>query len=169
MSSQTSQSALLLLKQLKELNKDPNSGFSAGLVDESNPFEWQLILTGPPDTLYDGGLFKARMTFPHDFPFMPPTMRFSSEMWHPNIYPDGRVCISILHPPGDDPNHYESATERWNPIHTVESILISVISMLASPNDESAANLDAAKQWREDPEGFKKKVKQTVRKAQEEI
>ena len=28
--------------------------------------------------------------------------RFETEMWHPNIYPDGRVCISILHPPGTD-------------------------------------------------------------------
>jgi ubiquitin-conjugating enzyme E2 G1 len=34
-----------------ELNKNTDSGFSAGLVDESNPFEWQVILTGPPDTI----------------------------------------------------------------------------------------------------------------------
>lgn len=30
------------------------------------------------------------------------------------------------------------------PVHTVETILISVISMLADPNDESPANVDAA-------------------------
>lgn len=35
------------------------------------------------------------------------------------VYPDGKVCISILHPPGDDPNGYELATERWTPVHTV--------------------------------------------------
>lgn len=35
------------------------------------------------------------------------------------VYPDGKVCISILHPPGDDPNGYELATERWSPVHTV--------------------------------------------------
>lgn len=33
-----------------ELNKNTDSGFSAGLVDDENPFEWQVILTGPPDT-----------------------------------------------------------------------------------------------------------------------
>jgi ubiquitin-protein ligase len=33
---------------------------------------------------------------------MPPTMKFATEMWHPNIYPDGKVCISILHAPGVD-------------------------------------------------------------------
>lgn len=35
------------------------------------------------------------------------------------VYPDGRVCISILHAPGDDPNGYELASERWTPIQTV--------------------------------------------------
>lgn len=64
-------------------------------------------------------------------------------MWHPNgqlrilnrrdsfiylfiwesvwvaVYSDGRVCISILHPPGDDPSGYELASERWTPVHTV--------------------------------------------------
>jgi len=57
---------------------------------------------------------------------------------------DGYVCISILHEPGDDKWGYESASERWLPVHTVETILISVISMLADPNDESPANVDAA-------------------------
>ena len=56
----------------------------------------------------------------------------------------GEVCISILHPPGDDAFGYEQASERWLPVHTVESILVSVISMLSSPNDESPANIDAA-------------------------
>ncbi len=49
----------------------------------------------------------------------------------------------------------------------VESIMISIISMLSSPNDESPANIDAAKQWRDDREGFRKKVARIVRKSQE--
>jgi ubiquitin-conjugating enzyme E2 G1 len=85
------------------------------------------------------------------------------------VYKDGKVCISILHAPGSDPNEYENASERWLPVHTVESILVSVISMLASPNDESAANLDAAKEWRDENILFKKKVRETVRRAQEDI
>jgi ubiquitin-conjugating enzyme E2 G1 len=45
--------------------------------------------------------------------------------------------------------------------------MVSIISMLSSPNDESPANVDAAKQWREDREGFKKKVARIVRLSQE--
>lgn len=47
------------------------------------------------------------------------------------VYPDGRVCISILHAPGDDPLGYESSAERWSPVQSVEKILLSVVSMLA--------------------------------------
>lgn len=84
--------------------------------------------------------------------------------WH--LFPP--VCISILHEPGDDKWGYEKASERWLPVHTVETIIISVISMLAEPNDESPANVDAAKQWREAYPEFKRRVARCVRKSQEE-
>ncbi|XP_004970523.1 ubiquitin-conjugating enzyme E2 7 isoform X1 [Setaria italica] len=183
MAATTSQASLLLQKQLRDLAKHPVDGFSAGLVDDSNVFEWQVTIIGPPDTLYtvlywpnglassgaisDGGYFNAIMSFPQNYPNSPPSVRFTSEMWHPNVYPDGRVCISILHPPGEDPNGYELASERWTPVHTVESIVLSIISMLSSPNDESPANIEAAKEWREKREDFKKKVRRIVRKSQE--
>lgn len=54
------------------------------------------------------------------------------------------MCISILHEPGEDKFGYEKPEERWLPIHTVETIMISVISMLADPNGDSPANVDAA-------------------------
>lgn len=80
------------------------------------------------------------------------------------VYASGMVCISILHAPGDDPNHYEKASERWSPIQSVEKILISVMSMLAEPNDESPANVDAARMWRERRYEYEKIVRQNVRK-----
>lgn len=49
----------------------------------------------------------------------------------------------------------------------VESIMISIISMLSSPNDESPANIDAAKEFRESYDTFKKKVARIVRRSQE--
>jgi ubiquitin-conjugating enzyme E2 G2 len=81
------------------------------------------------------------------------------------VYANGVVCISILHPPGDDPNHYEQASERWSPIQSVEKILISVMSMIAEPNDESPANVDAARMWRERRPEFDSRVKADVRKS----
>ena len=71
------------------------------------------------------------------------------------VYPDGKVCISILHPPGTDSfNAQETADERWRPILGVEAVLLSVISMLNDPNIESPANIDASIEFRDQREKY---------------
>ena len=75
------------------------------------------------------------------------------------------VCISILHPPGEDPNHYERPEERWSPVQSVEKILISVVSMLAEPNCESPANVEAGVMWRERRGEFEERVREGVRRS----
>jgi len=163
-------SNLILARQYRDLKKNPVDGFSAGLVDENNILEWEVILIGPPDTLYEGGIYNARLTFPPEYPLLPPKMRFLTKMWHPNIYENGEVCISILHAPGEDQWGYESASERWLPIHTVETILVSVISLLSAdpPSLDSPANVDAARQVRTDLGGYRKKVRRLARESAEE-
>lgn len=71
-------------------------------------------------------------------------MRFDPPIFHPNVYPSGDVCISILHAPGEDPLRYEQASERWSPVQGVRSVLMSVLSMLAEPNVESGANIEVS-------------------------
>jgi ubiquitin-conjugating enzyme E2 G1 len=114
-----------------------------------------------------GGCFRARMKFPPTYPHLPPTLKFETPIFHPNVYENGEVCISILHPPEDDKYGYESASERWSPVQTPETILLSVISMLSSPNDESPANIEAGKLWRNDKKEFRKRVRRCVRDSQE--
>ncbi|RDD41043.1 Ubiquitin-conjugating enzyme E2 G2 [Trichoplax sp. H2] len=148
-----------------ELTLNPPEGIVAGPLDEENFFEWEALICGPEGTPFEGGVFRTQLIFPSDYPLSPPKMRFLCEIFHPNIYPDGRVCISILHAPGDDPLGYESSAERWSPVQSVEKILLSVVSMLAEPNDESGANVDASKMWREDREEFNRVAKDCVRKS----
>ncbi|CAJ0924433.1 unnamed protein product [Ranitomeya imitator] len=153
--------------QVTELNKNPVEGFSAGLIDDNDLYRWEVLIIGPPDTLYEGGVFKAHLTFPRDYPLRPPKMKFITEIWHPNVDKNGDVCISILHEPGEDKYGYEKPEERWLPIHTVETIMISVISMLADPNGDSPANVDAAGGGHncfplEDTDGLIKAVRSTM-------
>ena len=160
----------ILKKQLQDLMKSTDLGFSVGLVDDNDFYKWTVCFTGPEDTLYEGGFFKAILTFPDDFPQNPPEMKFITEMWHPNIYQDGRVCISILHPPGTDRfNEQESAEERWRPVLGVEQILVSVVSMLNEPNCDSPANIDATVQFRDHKDDYKKKVRHLVLKSMEDF
>ncbi|KAJ2901192.1 ubiquitin conjugating enzyme Ubc7/UbcP3 [Coemansia aciculifera] len=145
-----------LMTEYRELSLHSPDGITAGPISEDNFFEWEAVIEGPPETPFEHGVYTANLTFPHDYPLNPPTMKFTCPMFHPNVYANGVVCISILHPPGDDPNHYESSSERWSPVQSIEKILLSVLSMIADPNDESGANVDASKMWREDRERFNK-------------
>uniref|UniRef100_A0A914GYA2 UBC core domain-containing protein n=2 Tax=Globodera rostochiensis TaxID=31243 RepID=A0A914GYA2_GLORO len=92
---------------------------------QSQPVEVGIF--GPPGTLYQGGYFKAHLKFPTNYPYSPPTMRFIHSVWHPNVYENGDTCISILHPPVDDPH---------------------MISLLNEPNTSSPANVDASVMYR---------------------
>eukprot|EP00842_Homolaphlyctis_polyrhiza_P006681 jgi/Hompol1/7013/HPOL_002826-RA len=148
----TSTALKRLMTEYKELTVNAPDGVVAGPIDESNFFEWEALITGPDDTPYEGGVFSATISFPKDYPLSPPVMKFTCPMFHPNIYADGTVCISILHAPGDDPMQYEHASERWSPVQSVEKILLSVVSMLA-----------ASKMWREDRKRFNEIVRQTVK------
>ncbi|GAU95399.1 hypothetical protein RvY_07022 [Ramazzottius varieornatus] len=153
-----------LMAEYKQLLQDPPEGIMAGPVSDENYFEWEALIPGPEGTFFEGGIFPTKLTFPSDYPLSPPKMVFTCEMFHPNIYPDGRVCISILHPPGDDPMGYETSAERWSPVQSIEKILLSVMSMLAEPNDESPANVDAAKTYRENRDDFKRRAQILARK-----
>lgn len=171
-----------LFHEYRTLSTSPPDGITAGPLNEDDLFLWEALIQGPEGTPFEGGIFPAELKFPKDYPLNPPKMKFLGEIWHPNgykifhwrllvreltrlVYSNGEVCISILHPPGDDPNHYEHASERWSPIQSVEKILISVMSMLAEPNDESPANVEAAKMWRARRPEFEKRVRDGVRRS----
>ncbi|XP_048039046.1 cell division cycle 34 homolog (S. cerevisiae) a [Megalobrama amblycephala] len=160
----SSQKALML--ELKSLQDEPVEGFKITLVDESDLYNWEVAIFGPPNTHYEGGYFKARIKFPIDYPYSPPAFRFLTKMWHPNIYENGDVCISILHPPVDDPQSGELPSERWNPTQNVRTILLSVISLLNEPNTFSPANVDASvmyRKWR-DSKGKDREYAEIIRK-----
>ncbi|KAI7887320.1 hypothetical protein K492DRAFT_170244 [Lichtheimia hyalospora FSU 10163] len=163
-----SSAASILQRQYKELTRHPVPGFVVDLKND-NIFEWDVAIIGSPKTIYEGGYFKATMSFPDDYPFNPPTFRFNRDFYHPNVYPDGRLCISILHPPGDDPVSGEKAEERWNPTQSVESVLISIVSLFADPNCSSPANVDAGVAYRKNRELFDNIVRTQVEASKKDI
>ncbi|ULU09687.1 hypothetical protein L3Y34_014226 [Caenorhabditis briggsae] len=172
----TSSGAMRALSmELKNLQSQPVEGFTID-VNEDNMFLWSVGIYGPPMTLYQGGYFKATIRFPSNYPYQPPSMKFTTKVWHPNVYENGDLCISILHAPVDDPQSGELACERWNPTQSVRTILLSVISLLNEPNTSSPANVDASvmyRKWKEeqDPEYakiVKKQVEDSKKVAQSE-
>lgn len=158
------------MRQYRELT-DPKKGvpsFHIELADD-NIFLWNIgVMVLNEDSVYHGGFFKLQMKFPQDYPFSPPQFRFTPSIYHPNVYRDGRLCISILHQAGDATTD-EPDSETWSPAQTVESVLISIVSLLEDPNISSPANVDAAVDWRKNPEHYKLKVQQEVERSKQDI
>lgn len=98
-----------------------------------------------------------------------PEFRFVRPLYHPNIYKDGKLCISILHAPGEDEMSGELASERWSPAQRVESVLISILSLLDDAEISSPANVDASVMLRKSPDEYKSIVKKHVEESKNDI
>jgi len=80
---------------------------------------WEAGIPGEAGTLWEGGVFKLALAFPKDYPMQPPKCKFSPVIFHPNIYPSGTVCLSIL-----------DAEKDWRPSITVKDILLGIQNLL---------------------------------------
>ncbi|KAL5684087.1 hypothetical protein ACJX0J_010472, partial [Zea mays] len=101
-----------LMRDFKRLQQDPPAGISGAPYD-NNIMLWNAVIFGPDDTPWDGGTFKLTLQCTEDYPNKPPTVRFVSRMFHPNIYADGSICLDILQ-------------NQWSPIYDVAAILTSI-------------------------------------------
>lgn len=162
-----SEAAKRLITEYKELSSQTWTNIE--LIND-NIFEWSVaLIVLNPDSVYYGGYFKAKMTFPRRYPYAPPEFRFSRPLYHPNVYEDGRLCISILHTPGDDEVSGEKASERWSPVQSAESVLLSILSLLDDAEVSSPANVDAGVLLRKDPEAYKARVKRDTDASKQDI
>ena len=153
-----------LQNEYKNILKDPYYFYNIE-INPNNFLHWNIILIGPPDSIFEGGLFKCELIFPTTYPTKPPVFKFISKFPHPNIYNDGKICISILNE-GIDEFNYEKLSERWKPTLSVNTILISILSLLTTPNFESPANVDASILWQQDFENYKKIIYKFVSNSQ---
>ena len=89
-----------LTEERKNWRKDRPYGFVAKPSknpDESlNLLKWETGIPGKDGTDWEGGVFNMTMDFPDEYPSKPPKCKFVPPLFHPNIYPSGTVCLSIL-------------------------------------------------------------------------
>lgn len=95
-------------------------GISA-FPQDGNLLSWTGTIKGPEDTYYDGLTFKLSLEFPSNYPMSPPTVLFTTPMFHPNVDMSGRICLDIL-------------KDKWSAVYNVQSILLSLQSLLGEPN-----------------------------------
>lgn len=129
-----SQSVLRRLQsELMALMMGGESGISA-FPEEDNIFCWKGTITGSKDTVFEGTEYKLSFSFPNDYPFKPPKVKFETGCFHPNVDIYGNICLDILQ-------------DKWSSAYDVRTILLSIQSLLGEPNISSPLNPQAAQLW----------------------
>jgi ubiquitin-conjugating enzyme E2 C len=109
-----------LQNDLMTLMSKPVSGISAFPCGD-NMCEWTATILGPVGTPYVGLKMKLTMSFPAQYPLVPPVVLFKTPIYHPNVDFSGRICLDIL-------------KDQWSSVYSVETILLSLQSLLGEPN-----------------------------------
>jgi len=137
-----------LMRDFKRLQEDPPPGVS-GAPCENDIMLWNAVIFGPHDTPFEDGTFKLTINFSEEYPNKPPTVKFVTKMFHPNVYADGAICLDILQ-------------NRWSPTYDVSAMLTSIQSLLDEPNPNSPANSVAAQLFQENRREYEKRVASIV-------
>jgi ubiquitin-conjugating enzyme E2 A len=142
-----------LMTDLRAVHKD--DAVTAGPVDD-NIFEWSAVLTGPVETMWEGGIFQLSLSFSEEYPNQPPRVKFLTKVLHPNIYVDGNICLDILR-------------AQWSPGYDVRALLVSIQSLLCDPNPASPANLEAAELLNDNRAEYERRVRKLVEESLEAL
>lgn len=123
-----------LQQELLSLMMSGEKGVSA-FPDGDNLFKWIGTIQGPTGTVYEGLEYRLVLEFPSGYPIVAPKVKFETMCFHPNVDENGNICLDILR-------------EKWSATYDALSILLSIQSLLADPNINSALNHQAAELWK---------------------
>ena len=111
-----------LARDVKDLVKNPLH--DSGIYykhDDTDMLSGYAMIIGPPDTPYHGGYYFFKINFPVDYPHVPPKVLFCTTSpnvrFNPNLYANGKVCLSILNTWFGD---------SWSSCDTLRTILLQL-------------------------------------------
>ncbi|KAF2074393.1 hypothetical protein CYY_004289 [Polysphondylium violaceum] len=123
--------AARLMKEYKVLQNEELDDIILYPKDDGDLFKWTAIIKGPPDTPYEDGKFELDIKVPSNYPLQPPTIKFVTKIFHPNIhFKTGEICLDLL-------------KTSWSAIYTLQSVCRSIIALLSLPEADSPLNCDA--------------------------
>ncbi|RKP13819.1 ubiquitin-conjugating enzyme/RWD-like protein [Piptocephalis cylindrospora] len=128
-----------ITKEIERLNNDPVPGISAN-AHEDNLRYFDVLIHGPGQSPYEGGVFRLELFLPEDYPMAPPKVRFLTKLYHPNVDRLGRICLDVL-------------KDKWSPALQIRTILLSIQALLSAPNPDDPLANDVAQVWKEDEQG----------------
>ncbi|XP_036360200.1 ubiquitin-conjugating enzyme E2 N isoform X1 [Octopus sinensis] len=123
-----------IIKETQRLMAEPVPGISA-TPDQSNARYFHVVVAGPSESPYEGGVFNLELFLPEEYPMSAPKVRFLTKIYHPNIDKLGRICLDIL-------------KDKWSPALQIRTVLLSIQALLSAPNPDDPLANDVAEQWK---------------------
>lgn len=99
-----------------------------------NILTMEVTFMGPVESFYEEIISTVSIKIPNEYPHKPPQIKFNTKIYHPNVSSEGTICLDIL-------------KDKWKPIYTLRTVLMSLISLLSDPNPDSALNGESAKDY----------------------
>ncbi|XP_055845378.1 ubiquitin-conjugating enzyme E2 T-like [Episyrphus balteatus] len=137
--------------ELQQIEKTQDAhGISCIPKTDSDFSSLIATIPGPKDSPYASGMFELSIIVGDQYPFRPPTFKFITPVFHPNIDSSGQICLDLLKMP---------PVGTYNPAIRLESILLSIQLLLANPNPDDPLQGDAADLYKSNLEMFNQKAR----------
>ncbi|OBT43796.1 hypothetical protein VE00_06287 [Pseudogymnoascus sp. WSF 3629] len=142
-----------IAKELGDIQKDQSSSIEARAAGSGEDLtHLKASFPGPPDTPYAGGQFVVDIKIPVEYPFRPPVMKFETRLWHPNVSSQtGAICLDTL-------------GSAWSPVLTIKSALLSLQSLLSTPEPKDPQDAEVATMLMNNPEQFERQAREWAQK-----
>lgn len=151
-----SRAHLLIEKEVQNIWNNPPWGVEIEPQNEGNFFQWMAKIHGLRDTIWEGGVFQIYIKFDEHYNVRPPEISFQTVPFHPNVdMRTGRPCVDFL----DD-------LTLWKPNYSLSMILVTLQTLLSSPNLENPINMEAIEMLRQSPTTFRQMVIECVTASQ---
>ena len=107
------------------------------LINPNNVRDLRVLIKGPPDTPFAGGVFVLQLFMRKEYPRKPPRTLFRTKMYHPNIDKLGRECLDVT-------------SDKWTPALTIYRVALSIYLLLQDPNPDDPLDNKVAAVWKDD-------------------
>lgn len=135
-----------LMSEIRDLVRHAPDGISYVENDSNSISEIHAVIDGPEGTPFVNGKFKMKLVLSSEYPNVPPRGYFLTKIYHPNVAPNGDICVNTL-------------KKDWTPEVTLKHVFQVIRCLLIIPFPESSLNDEAGKLFMDSYEEFARRAR----------
>ena len=138
-------------------------GIKASPLVDDDLWEWQVVIYGPEDSLYEGGIYYYKITLPKDYPFKPPEVTKLTPWLHVNNHPtagcntDCHICL-----PEPIGAVGKCGMNSWSPGRKIYDVMQAIRHAMKNPNFDKPGDTELAALYQRDKDAYARKIQRHV-------